>query len=70
MYWPKKSFRETTSVLISTTEGAARAAIGASTITVRTSDGTSYEATLVGADSKTDVAVLKIDATGPSSSRC
>ena len=37
---------------------------GASTITVRTSDGTSYEATLVGADSKTDVAVLKIDATG------
>ena len=37
---------------------------GAQKITVRTKDGTSYEATLVGADSKTDVAVLKIDATG------
>ena len=37
---------------------------GASRITVRTKDGTEYEATLVGADSKTDVAVLKIDATG------
>ena len=36
----------------------------ASRITVRTKDGTEYEATLVGADSKTDVAVLKIDATG------
>ena len=37
---------------------------GASRITVRTKDGAEYEATLVGADSKTDVAVLKIDATG------
>ncbi len=37
---------------------------GASTITVRTSDGTSYEATLVGADSKTDIAVLRIEADG------
>ncbi len=37
---------------------------GASTITVRTKDGTSYEATLLGTDSKTDIAVLKIEATG------
>lgn len=36
----------------------------ASKITVTTSDGTEYEATLVGADSETDVAVIKIDATG------
>ena len=37
---------------------------GASTITVTTSDGTQYPATLIGTDSQTDVAVLKIDATG------
>ena len=35
---------------------------GASTIQVRTSDGTTYDAVLVGTDSKTDVAVLKINA--------
>lgn len=34
----------------------------ATTIKVRTTDGTVYDATLVGTDSKTDVAVLKIDA--------
>jgi len=37
---------------------------GASNITVRTKDGASYEATVVGTDSKTDVAVLKIEAAG------
>ena len=37
---------------------------GASSITVRTYDGTEYTATLVGTDSQTDVAVLKIDAEG------
>lgn len=37
---------------------------GASQVTVRTSDGTEYPATVVGADSKTDIAVLKIEATG------
>ena len=37
---------------------------GASSITVRTKDGESYEATLLGTDSKTDVAVLKIEASG------
>lgn len=36
----------------------------ASSITVRTKDGTSYEATLLGTDAKTDIAVLKIEATG------
>lgn len=36
----------------------------ASKITVRTADGTEYSATVVGADSQTDVAVVKIDATG------
>ncbi len=36
----------------------------ATSITVRTSDGTSYSAQLVGTDSRTDIAVLKIDATG------
>lgn len=34
----------------------------ANTITVRLSDGTEYEAALVGTDSKTDLAVLKINA--------
>ena len=33
-------------------------------ITVTTVDGTEYEATLLGTDSKTDVAVLKVEATG------
>lgn len=33
-------------------------------ITVRTMDGTEYEAELIGTDPKTDLAVLKIDATG------
>lgn len=37
---------------------------GASNIQVRTSDGTTYDAVLVGTDSKTDVAVLKINASG------
>ncbi|MEG0832629.1 MAG: trypsin-like peptidase domain-containing protein [Oscillospiraceae bacterium] len=37
---------------------------GASKITVRTKSGANYPATLVGTDSKTDLAVLKIDATG------
>lgn len=36
---------------------------GASKITVTTHDGTAYEATLVGTDSQTDLAVLKIDTT-------
>lgn len=36
---------------------------GASKITVKTSDKKSYTATLIGKDSKTDLAVLKIDAT-------
>ena len=35
---------------------------GASSITVRTTDGTSYKATLVGKDDTTDVAVIHIDA--------
>ena len=37
---------------------------GASSYTVRTRNGESYTAKLVGADSKTDLAVLKIDTTG------
>lgn len=37
---------------------------GASKINVTLSDKTSYEAKLIGTDSKTDIAVLKIDATG------
>ena len=37
---------------------------GASTITVQLADNTEYSATLVGADSTSDVAVLKIEATG------
>lgn len=36
---------------------------GANKITVSTKDGTSYEATLIGTDSTTDLAVLKIEAT-------
>ncbi len=35
---------------------------GATSISVRTSDGKSYTATLVGSDEKTDLAVIKIDA--------
>lgn len=35
---------------------------GATSISVRTSDGKSYKATLVGSDAKTDLAVIKIDA--------
>jgi serine protease Do len=35
---------------------------GASKITVRLSDGESYEATLIGKDAQTDLAVIKIDA--------
>ena len=34
----------------------------ASKVTVKTSDGTEYEARLIGTDSKTDLAVIKIDA--------
>lgn len=37
---------------------------GATRVTVTTKDGDEYEATVVGTDSKTDVAVLKIQATG------
>ena len=37
---------------------------GASTITVKTADGTSYTAKLIGSDSQTDIAVIKIDASG------
>ncbi|MFR7452201.1 MAG: S1C family serine protease [Gemmiger sp.] len=37
---------------------------GANTITVQLADNTEYSATLVGADSTSDVAVLKIEATG------
>ena len=37
---------------------------GAQSITVRVMDGTEYEATLLGVDEKTDLAVIKIDATG------
>ena len=36
----------------------------AQTITVRTKNGEEYQARLIGTDSKTDLAVLKIDATG------
>ena len=37
---------------------------GASTITVTLKDGTEYKAELIATDSKTDVAVIKVDATG------
>lgn len=37
---------------------------GASKLTVTTKDGTQYPATLVGTDKKTDIAVIKISATG------
>ena len=37
---------------------------GASTINVTMNDGKTYEASLVAADSQSDIAVLKIDATG------
>jgi len=37
---------------------------GAQQITVKLNDGTTYNATLVGADSQSDIAVIKIDATG------
>lgn len=37
---------------------------GASQIKVRTSDKTEYEAEMIGSDSKSDIAVLKIEATG------
>ncbi len=37
---------------------------GAQQITVKLNDGTTYPATLVGADSQSDIAVIKIDATG------
>ena len=37
---------------------------GASNIKVSTSDGTEYTATMVGGDSQTDIAVLKIEASG------
>ena len=33
-------------------------------VTVTTSDGTDYEATVIGSDSKVDIAVIKIEATG------
>lgn len=37
---------------------------GASKITVQLDDGTKYDATLIGSDSVTDLAVLKVEATG------
>ncbi len=37
---------------------------GVSSLTVTLSDGTKYPATLIGTDSKTDLAVIKIEATG------
>ena len=37
---------------------------GANTITVELNDGTEYAATIVGSDSSSDIAVIKIDATG------
>lgn len=37
---------------------------GASKITVRLTTGTEYEAVLIGTDSQSDIAVLKVDATG------
>ena len=37
---------------------------GASSITVTLTDGTEYPATLVGADSQSDIAVIKVEATG------
>ncbi len=37
---------------------------GATKISIRTSDGTSYTAQLVGSDEQTDLAVLKVEATG------
>lgn len=37
---------------------------GASTITVRLTDGTEYKATVVGADADSDIAVIKIEAAG------
>lgn len=37
---------------------------GAEQITVKLNDGNTYKATLVGADSQSDIAVIKIDATG------
>jgi len=37
---------------------------GSRRITVRLNNGTDYEATLIGRDSRTDLAVIKIDATG------
>lgn len=37
---------------------------GAEEITVRLNDGTEYKATLIGTDKKTDLAILKIEATG------
>lgn len=37
---------------------------GANTITVELSDGSSYSATVVGSDTTSDIAVIKIDATG------
>ncbi len=37
---------------------------GAEKITVTTKDGTAYEAKLIGTDSETDVALLKVEATG------
>ena len=37
---------------------------GADTITITTYDGTEYSAELIGTDSKSDIAVIKVDATG------
>lgn len=37
---------------------------GATSISVRTTDGKSYKAKLIGSDAKTDLAVIKIEATG------
>ena len=37
---------------------------GATKVSIRTNDGTSYTAQLIGSDAKTDLAVLKVEATG------
>ena len=42
---------------------------GATTITVRLSNGDSFEARVLGSDSRTDIAVIKIDATGLSAAK-
>ena len=42
---------------------------GATKITVKTYDGTEYDAELIGTDEKTDIAVIKVDASGLSAAK-